>query len=172
MEVIGANGCRLRAMEPSDLELLYLWENDPKVWRVSGTIAPVSRHRLASFIQEQSYDIYATRQMRLIIDVEGVAVGTLDIVEFDPQNRRFGLGILIYDESHRRLGYAKSAIEAAIEYGRHVLQIHQVWASVVADNKPSIALFESCEFERCGCRKDWVLTPDGYRDCIEFQRIV
>ena len=65
---------RLRALEPADIEVVYRWENDPAIWRVSGTMAPLSRERIARFIEEQSYDIYATRGMRLVIEVEGIAV--------------------------------------------------------------------------------------------------
>ena len=33
----------LRALEPTDLDTLYRWENDTSVWVVSDTIAPYSR---------------------------------------------------------------------------------------------------------------------------------
>ena len=49
--------CRLRALEPSDIELIYLWENDPEVWRVGGTTAPLSYQRIAQFVEEQNYDL-------------------------------------------------------------------------------------------------------------------
>ena len=156
-------------MEPSDLELLYLWENDTEVWRVSGSCAPVSRERLQHFIEEQNYDIYATRQMRLIIESNGMAIGTLDIIDFDPQNSRFGIGILIYANENRRMGFARSAIEAIKEYGRTTLFVNQIWASVAEDNKPSIELFRSCNFEQCGLRKAWLRRTEGYVDELEFQ---
>ena len=76
---------RLRAVEPDDVETMYAWENDPRVWRVSGTLAPFSRHMLSRFVEEQQFDIYQTRQLRLMIEnPEGVPVGTLDLFEFDP----------------------------------------------------------------------------------------
>lgn len=168
LSIVG-DKCTLRALEPSDLELLYLWENDTEVWRVSGSCAPVSRERLQHFIEEQSYDIYATRQMRLIIESDGVAIGSLDIVEFDPQNSRFGIGILIYAAENRRMGFARSAIEAIKEYGRTTLFVNQIWASVAEDNKPSIELFRSCNFEQCGLRKAWLRRAEGYVDELEFQ---
>lgn len=168
LSIVG-DKCTLRALEPSDLELLYLWENDTEVWRVSGSCAPVSRERLQHFIEEQNYDIYATRQMRLIIESDGVAIGTLDIVEFDPQNSRFGIGILIYAAENRRMGFARSAIEAIKEYGRTTLFVNQIWASVAEDNKPSIELFRSCNFEQCGLRKAWLRRAEGYVDELEFQ---
>lgn len=168
LSIVG-DKCTLRALEPSDLELLYLWENDTEVWRVSGSCAPVSRERLQHFIEEQNYDIYATRQMRLIIESDGMAIGSLDIVEFDPQNSRFGIGILIYAAENRRMGFARSAIEAIKEYGRTTLFVNQIWASVAEDNKPSIELFRSCNFEQCGLRKAWLRRAEGYVDELEFQ---
>ncbi len=166
------NGCTLRALEPSDLELLYLWENDPEVWRVSGTTAPISRERLARFIEEQQYDLYTTRGMRLIIDVEGMAVGTLDITDFDPQHLRFGIGILIYSAEERRRGIARAAIEAIIKYAGEVLCLKQIWATIAADNTPSIALFEACGFSRSAHRKEWIRRADRYIDEYEYQRIL
>ncbi len=164
--------CRLRALEPSDIELLYLWENDPEVWRVSGSVAPLSRERIAQFIAEQSYDLYATRQMRLIVEAEGVAVGTLDIFDFDPYNLRFGIGILIYAAEHRRRGYARAAIEQLKEYGRESLGIHQIWAEVAADNVASIALFEECGFEVCGRHREWLRRGEEFIDQLDYQLLL
>ena len=161
--------CRLRALEPSDIEPMYLWENDPEVWRVGGTTAPLSLQRIAQFVEEQSYDLYATKQMRLIIEVEGIAVGTLDILDFDPLHLRFGIGILIYAPEARGKGYAHAAIEAIKTYARDTLALKQIWASVAADNEASIALFEGCGFELCGTRKAWLRRHNGYTDQLEYQ---
>ena len=48
---------RLRALEAEDVDLLYVWENDPAVWGVSGTLAPFSRHTLRRFLDEQRFDL-------------------------------------------------------------------------------------------------------------------
>ena len=159
-------------MEPSDIEPMYLWENDPEVWRVGGTTAPLSMERIAQFVEEQSYALYATKQMRLIIECEGIAVGTLDIVDFDPQHLRFGIGILIYAPEARGKGYAHAAIEAVKTYARETLVLKQIWASVAADNRASIALFEGCGFELCGRRKAWLRRHDSYTDQLEYQCIL
>ena len=59
---------RLRALEAEDVDLLYVWENDPAVWGVSGTLAPFSRHTLRRFLDEQRFDLYAARQLRLVVE--------------------------------------------------------------------------------------------------------
>lgn len=76
---------RLRALEPEDVDILYKWENDTNVWKVSNTVAPFSRHILRQFIDSQKYDIFETRQLRLIIEEkEGSrAVGCIDLFDID-----------------------------------------------------------------------------------------
>ena len=72
--------CRLRAVEPEDVETMYRWENDPEVWAVSGTTAPFSRHMLVQFVEQQRLDLAQTRQLRLIVETtEGEPVGAIDL---------------------------------------------------------------------------------------------
>lgn len=160
---------QLRAIEPADLEMLYHWENDPAVWRVSGTMAPISRDRLARFISEQVYDLYATRQMRLMVDVDNVAVGCVDIFDFEPLHRRFGIGILIYADEHRRRGYARRVIDVVKEYARNTLDLRQIWVTIDEDNPASVALFEGCGFTLSARRREWINRGGKFIDELEYQ---
>lgn len=167
--------CRLRALEPQDVDVLYSWENDTALWRVSGTMAPFSRHSLMHFIEEQQYDIYASRQQRLVIeaDVDGEAraVGAIDLFDFDPQNLRAGVGVVVSVE-HRERGYAKDALNILERYATQVLHLHQLWCGIGADNKASIRLFQGAGFVECGRRREWILTADGAIDEILMQKIL
>ena len=164
--------CRLRALEPQDVDVLYSWENDTALWRVSGTMAPFS---LIRFIDEQQYDIYASRQQRLIIetdiDNQPVVVGAIDLFDFDPQNLRAGVGVVISAE-HRERGYAKDALCTLATYAKVVLHLHQLWCGIGADNKASIRLFQGAGFVECGRRREWILTADGAIDEILMQKIL
>ena len=171
--ILQGESVRLRAVEPDDVETLYRWENDPEVWRVSGTLAPFSRHALMRFVEEQRFDIYRTRQLRLMIEnPEGEAVGTLDLFEFDPHNRRAGVGILIYDSSQRGRGYASDALATLREYAREVLGLHQLWCDVSVGNEASLQLFRHAGFTFAGVKHDWTLTPEGFRDELILQQII
>ncbi|MBQ1980795.1 MAG: GNAT family N-acetyltransferase [Alistipes sp.] len=168
---IEATICRLRALEPEDIELMYGWENDMQIWRVSGTVAPFSRHVLSRLIEEQQFDIYATRQMRLVIEHDGQAVGAVDLFEFDPHNRRAGVGIIV-DSQHRAQGLGYDALKALEQYARQTLHLHQLWCSVTIDNEASLKLFRKAGYVECGLRREWILTSDGALDEILMQKIL
>ena len=54
----------LRAIEPTDVDCLYQWENDPESWKVSDANAPLSRYAIEQFVLNSHQDIYTTRQLR------------------------------------------------------------------------------------------------------------
>ena len=169
---IEGNLCRLRALEPEDLDAMYGWENDTDSWRVSGTVAPFSRHVLSRLIDEQQFDIYATRQMRLVIEsLNGTAVGAVDMFEFDPQNLRAGVGIIVAPP-YRKQGFALDALQTLERYVRDVLRMHQLWCSVGADNEASLVLFKKAGYAECGRRKEWILTPNEAIDEVLMQKIL
>ena len=163
----------LRALEPEDLDAMYGGENDTNSWRVSGTVAPFSRHILSRLLDEQQFDIYATRQMRLVVErkSDGITVGAVDMFEFDPQNLRAGVGIIIAPP-YRKQGFALDALQSLERYVRDVLRMHQLWCSVGADNEASLALFQKAGYTECGRRKEWLLTSNGAIDEVLMQKIL
>ncbi len=166
--------CLLRALEPDDLDLLYSWENDPSVWGVSGTIAPFSRVTLRRLIDSQQFDIYQTRQLRLVIGAQdgGHAVGLVDLYEFDPMHLRAGVGILVHALGDRGRGYASDAVAVLAEYARDVLMMKQLWCNVAVTNEASMQLFRHAGFEVCGLKKSWNRTPDGWVDEATLQLLL
>ena len=166
--------CRLRAVEPADVDAMYVWENDVDMWRVSASTAPCSRHALVELVESMRYDIYAARQLRLIIESKesGLAVGAVDLYDFDPQNLNAGVGILVYDRELRGRGIASEALQMVERYGREVLHLHQLWCCVGADNSASLALFAGAGFREVGIKREWRRTAEGYEDEIMFQKII
>ena len=163
---------RLRALEAEDVDLLYVWENDPAVWGVSGTLAPFSWHTLRRFLDEQRFDLYAARQLRLVVEtLDGRAVGLVDLFEFEPVDLRAGIGILIHGAGDRGRGFASDALDVLCRYARQVLGLHQLWCSVAPDNAASLTLFRRAGFVECGRKREWRRTPDGWADELLLQKI-
>lgn len=171
MMFISDNDISLRIAEPGDAERVYRWENDRRVWRVSETTAPTSLFQIEQFLIGNS-DWIANRQLRLMIEAtrETEPVGCVDLFDYDPIHQRIGIGILI-DAPHRGKGYASHAVKLTLEYLFHDLMVHQAHCLVDATNLPSQRLFEGLGFQRCGCRKDWIRTPEGFLDVFFYQII-
>src|SRR6476469_7241024 len=123
----------LRALEPDDLEFLFQLENDPSIWGVSDTLAPVSRQVLREYLEHATAELYVVRQLRLVVTTEndGRPVGIVDLVEWDP--------------------------------------LPQLFATVGADNRPSLRLFRAAVFRRVGRRQQWLRQAEGWEDAVEFQ---
>ena len=97
----------LRAIEPSDINILFSWENDTQYWVLSNTMAPYSKHVLNKYLDNAHLDIYEAKQLRMVIEVDGIKpIGLLDLFEFDPFHLRAGVGILIADNNEQGKGYA------------------------------------------------------------------
>ncbi len=166
----------LRALEPSDIELLYQWENDKKIWQVSNTLIPFSRYILTKYIENSYKDIYEMKQQRFMIDVESElkirkSIGTIDLFDFDPFHQRAGIGILIAADSERGKGYATSALQKLIQYAFETIQMHQLYCNITTDNKASMHLFQKAGFELVGIKKNWIRTTEGYKDEALLQLI-
>ena len=163
----------LRPLEPEDIDLLYQWENDMDIWAVSNTKTPFSKYILAQYLKESAKDIYETKQLRLVIQNEKlVAIGAVDLFEFDPYHLRAGVGILIHSEDDRNKGYAADTLEALSKYAFEIIGMNQLFANISADNLKSIRLFEKSGFVRVGVKRNWLKTLDGWKDEIFFQKIL
>jgi len=161
----------LRAIEPEDLDLLYRIENDTALWAVGTTNVPYSRYLLHDYVAHATADIYADRQVRLMIDnTAGQTVGIADLVSFDPTNRRAEVGLIILNEQ-RRQGYGSSALLQLCHYARRVLHLHQLYAYVDIHNEASLRLFRKVGFTAAVRMPDWLYDGDQYHDAWLMQHV-
>ncbi len=165
MNVLENKTIALRPPEPEDLDLLYIWENNPDIWHLSGTLVPFSRFILKQYLDQAAKDIFETKQLRLIIILRENyrTLGAIDLFDFDPHHQRAGVGILIADPTDRRKGYAREALETLKNYSSQVLHLHQLYCNIAEDNKASMELFTSLGFTPVGEKREWLHTPDGFR---------
>jgi len=151
---------------------LLQWENDPAVWHLSHTLQPFSQFDIEQYVLNAGKDIFADRQIRLMIDKNDNAatVGSIDLFDFEPLHRRLGLGILI-SKPEQNKGFASEALGLVVEYCFKKLMVHQLYANITPDNKKSIRLFENKNFELIGIKKDWLLIKNKWADEWMYQLI-
>ena len=162
----------LRAAEPSDLDLLYILENDSDRAMSSFTTAPASRHMLWQYLDSYKADIYAEKQLRLIVTLNdtGEAIGAVDISDYDARDRRGFVGIAIAPQ-YRGLGYGTEALQLLCAFASSTLGMHQLAAVTTVDNMASRALFAAAGFDTAGRLRSWVRTARHYTDVLIYQRL-
>lgn len=173
MNILENKEIKLRALEASDIDILYEWENNCNIWEVSNTLVPFSRYLLKKYLDSSHLDIYETKQLRMVIvnKENDEPIGLIDLFDFDPFHSRAGLGVLINSDKDRGKGYASQALECFINYAFQLLKLHQVYCNIPANNQSSINLFEKFGFTQCGIRKSWLRTLTDWQDEYSFQLI-
>lgn len=161
----------LRAVEEQDVDLLYKWENNDEIWEVSETHTPLSKKVLKDYIETTKYDIYTTKQLRLLIckKEDNQPIGSVEFFDFDPFHQRAGVGIMVYNKEERKKGFAKQALQSFIDYCFNYLNMHQLYCDIATKNEASIKLFESTGFKLSGVKKQWKKQTSGYEDVHFFQ---
>jgi diamine N-acetyltransferase len=174
---LAGKNIKLRPIEPSDLDYLYEWENDPENWLVSNTSAPFSRHTLRKYIENAHQDIYEARQLRLMIDRQDPSadkpetVGIIDLFDFDPLHLRAGVGILIAQKGDRMKGLASEAVSLLMDFAFHSLHLHQLYCNVAEDNEASLKLFSKLGFSEVGRKRDWIRNREKWLGVYLLQKI-
>jgi len=163
----------LRALETSDLELLYEWENCTELWSVGCTTTPFSREILREYIANAHLDIYSVKQLRLMIESVELSkpVGMVDLYDFDPLHSRAGLAIFIARDCCGR-HFARKAIDCMLRYCKEQLLLHQIYADVPETNEASVALFRSCGFVHTCTKIDWLKRAGGFENVVVFQKVL
>ncbi len=162
----------LRAMEPADIDVLYRWENDTRFWDVTDSTAPFSMHLLREYVADYNADIYAQRQLRLIIERVDTRqpVGIADLLHFDPLNNRAELGLLIGPDFQRQ-GYGERAVKLLMSYACNHIGLRQIYVYIRQDHDHCLLMFEKLGFSRCGLLKKWVKRGKDYYDVALMQYI-
>jgi diamine N-acetyltransferase len=161
---------KLRAPEPADLDAIYLWENDKELRRQGAAVAPYSRAQIWEYINSYDADPMHSGQLRLIIDCEGLAVGTVDIYSLDRKNLHGFVGITV-DGSMRRKGVALEALRQLDEYVCEALALKQLVAVVAVDNKASQGLFAKAGYKQTATLNEWIRRGANYVDAVILQKM-
>lgn len=172
MTTLKGQHINLRALEPEDLDFLYQIENETAFWEVSNTQTPFSKYILKHYLENTHLDIFEAKQLRLLIEhqTEKHPIGMIDLFDFDPKNKRAGVGILIHP-NYQNKKFATEALSILIAYAFHHLDLHQLYANITLDNTKSIALFEKLQFKKSGVKKDWTFCNGKFKDEILYQLI-
>lgn len=160
---------RLRALEPEDLDSLYDIENAMEEWECGCTNVPFSRYALRDYIANNSYDIYADKQVRQVItDESNVVLGLIDLCNFDPKHLRAEVSVVVSPLCRKR-GIAHQAMQYLVGYADEILHLSQLYAIVSEGNAAAISLFIKSGFEHTATLKAWLSGKATRENALFFQ---
>ena len=162
---------RLRALEPSDLEIMYETENDKSLWVYSNTSSPFSKHTLKKFIENSHLDIIEHKQVRLVIHDKLNSYGFIDLFDYDNVSRRAGVGIIIF-ERFRSKGIGSLSLKLIEQHVLNHVPMHQLYANISSNNIDSISLFKKNGYSEVGVKKDWIFYNNKFYDELLLQKIL
>jgi len=162
----------LRALEPEDLDILYVWENNTELWQYGATLTPYSKFALRDYLNNSLQGIVSSGQLRLMaVEKKSQAtVGTIDLFDYDPIHQRAAVGILV-DTPFRCKGYGEQILNLSADYAFHILHLNQLYAYIPVSNTASFNLLRKCGYEEAGVLKSWFKTSDGFEDTHLMQLI-
>lgn len=160
----------LRAVEPGDATLIYLWENNVANWKFTNTDSPLSMFEIYQLIEEQRA-VRETGQLRLMIQENQSQnlVGTIDLYNVDFKNAFGTVGILIADIKHRKQGFALESLKILASYAQKQLQLRNLTCGIQSMNLGSQKLFEKAGFRQVGCRNNWFVVEGKLEDEYIYQ---
>lgn len=143
--MLKSNKIRLRPLENEDLDFLFVLENDQSIWSVSGTTAKFSKETLRNYIRNAKQDIVVSGQFRFVIDLEGIAIGCIDLFKYNWEKSEAEVGIALLKE-YRGKGYAKKSLRLLTIHAFEKLSINNLYSTILPENHISITLFKQVGF--------------------------
>lgn len=165
---------RIRAVEPSDADLMWSIEKDSSQWLENGLSAPYSRENLIRYASTYSADPYSEGQLRLVIEGKSEqysVYGLLDIYDLSAKNHTAFVGIYILPEFRRR-NIALNTLKMCENYVLNLLNIRILAAKVIDTNTGSATLFEKAGYKKVGVLKSWIQTGKEFHDMLIYEKLL
>lgn len=156
----------LRALEPSDMERLRSFHNDPEVANmILGWSFPIS-----SYEQQRWYERVVSDPLnkRFAIDTaEDGFIGISTLTNLDMKYRSAFHGIMIGFKKVQGKGYGTDAVMATMRYAFEELGLERLDGEIVEYNEPSIRLYTvKCGWTIEGRRRHSVFRNNRWYDSL------
>lgn len=159
----------LRPMTMLDAADLFAVFSDPEVVRY-WSAEPWTSIEFAEQAIARALDGYrAQSEVRFGIELveTGALIGTVNLHQFFPKNRRCELGYAI-GSPHWGKGYATEALQAALDYGFRGLNLNRVEADIDPRNGASAAVLERMGFRKEGYMPERWFVHGEMADTINY----
>ncbi len=138
-------GFRLRKLEPSDIDALYVVKNDPEIASMLGGFSTgYSRTDLEGWVE--FHRVAKDEALFVIADTKDRAIGHVGFYKIDHRIRSAEFAIVIGDRSTWGKGLGRACTRFAIEYGFDELNLRRIYLEVLVTNERAVKLYRSLGF--------------------------
>lgn len=154
----------LRPFEDRDMSYLLSWYNDYELNRLAGwSNSKVS----ASKLKYNMARSFGSDPMNLMIDnLSGRPIGTIQLYDFNNQDKSCKLGIRIGDRNYWSKGYGTDAVNTIVGYAFSSLDMYRVDLRVYEYNERAARCYEKCGFKLEGRTRKSAFIDGSYYDEI------
>jgi len=159
--MIRGKNVTLRTVRESDLDTLFdlLSDVQNRGEYVAWDLPTQAGHQK----QFQENGFWGDHQGILLISASDQIVGTIAFIHVGCHDA-LEIGYAVFDEAHRRKGYATEALSLFTKYLFSTKRINRLQVSIDPANTPSIRIAEKCGFVFEGVMRGAVFSHGAYRD--------
>jgi len=140
----------LRAVESSDVPVLWEWMQDEELMRLRDYPMPPTSLEQARREFEESSDECGQRLHLAITTLDGELIGETTLRDIDQRNRGAIFTIAIGKRENWGHGYGSDATRCLMKYAFEQMNLHRIDLFVHATNERAIKAYEKCGFQHDG----------------------
>jgi len=157
----------LRTRTDDDLDLLYAVAAVLDTWeeRNPWPPAPLTRERFDARLARAADGDAADANVTFVVDVDGTAVDSASLFEFDPFARHAEAGISLLPDARGR-GIGTAAIGQLVEFGFVRRNLRRIHLQAIASNTAAIRAYEKAGFVVEGRQRQHAWVRGAYEDIV------
>lgn len=159
----------LRPRTDDDLDLLFDIASDLDTWEERGPQAPrpLTRARFDARLAGTADDHGPEASVSLVIDVDGTAVGSATLFDFDLLARHAEAGINL-ERNARGRGIGTAAVIQLVEFGFGRHNLRRIHLQAISSNVAAIRAYEKAGFVIEGRQRQHAWVRGNYEDIVRM----
>lgn len=156
---------RLRAVEPTDYELLWRWSNTSEIMQYWAR--PGNTESLAEVAERERAQAARSNSRKYIVETpEGQPIGQIDYYDLDWQSRSAWISIMIAEKEFWDGGYGTDAMRTLLRYLFRQLGLHRITLTVLESNIRAQRSYLKSGFVHEGILRDWKFVENRWMNGV------
>ncbi|MDQ0612879.1 RimJ/RimL family protein N-acetyltransferase [Microbacterium sp. W4I4] len=155
----------LRCVTASDLDMLYAIAAELDTWEERSASMPAPLTRSAFDARLMPSETASDKDVRFVIDLDGRAVGSVSLFDFDDLARHAEVGIALQPTA-RGKGIGAEAVTQIIEFAFTRCNLHRVHLQTIASNLAAIRAYEKAGLVIEGHLREHAWVRGHYEDIV------